>query len=90
MDPGDDAQLNYFPGQVHGVTYVSRKQCVMAAIESQLNEMKGKDPNKKVGLITFNNEVIVYGDCKQDPLHILGDKLNKFNEIVHDMTNIKV
>jgi hypothetical protein len=90
MAPGDEAQLNYFPGQAKGVTYVSRKQCVMAAIESQLNDMKTKDPNKKVGLITFNNEVVVFGDCKKDPVHILGDKLNKFNEIVNDMNPIKV
>ena len=90
MEPGDEAQLNYFPGQSTGVTYVSRKQCVMAAIENQLDDMKAKDPNKKVGLVTFNNEVVVFGDCKKDPLHILGDKLNKFNDIVADMAAIKV
>ena len=37
MEPGDEAQLNYFPGQNTGMTYVSRKQCVMAAIENQLD-----------------------------------------------------
>jgi hypothetical protein len=41
---------------------VSRKQCVIAAIESQLEEMKKKNPNRKVGVITFNNEVLVIGD----------------------------
>lgn len=90
MEPGDEAQLNYIPGQAHGITYVSRKQCVMAAIENQLTDMKAKDPNKKVGLITFNNEVVVFGDCKKDPLHIVGDKLNKFNDVVADMSNVKV
>lgn len=64
------------------MTFVSRKQCVLAAIENQLEEMKAKDPNKKVGLITFNNEVVVFGDCKKDPLHIVGDRLGKFNEII--------
>lgn len=37
MEPGDEAQLNYIPGQSSGVTYVSRKQCVLAAIENQVN-----------------------------------------------------
>ena len=51
MEPGDEAQLNNLTGK----TFVSRKQCVMAAIESQLSTIAKEDPNKKVGLITFNN-----------------------------------
>lgn len=59
-------------------TFVSRKQCVLAAIESQLTEMKNETPNRKVGLITFNNEVTIIGDASQNPNIITGDKLSNF------------
>lgn len=90
MEPGDEAQLNYFPGQNSANTFVSRKQCVMAAIESQLAEVKKSDPNKRVGLVTFNNEVVVYGDCTEDAKHIVGDKLYKLPEILTDLSTLRV
>jgi len=90
MEPGDEAQLNYFPGQNAGNTFVSRKQCVMAAIESQLSSIQKSDPNKKVGLVTFNNEVVVYGDCTEDAKHIVGDKLNKLPEILNDLAPLAI
>lgn len=39
--------------------------------------MKKVDPLKKVGFITFNNEVTVFGDGKGLIVNILGDKLYK-------------
>lgn len=90
MEPGDEAQLNYFPGQNSANTFVSRKQCVMAAIESQLAEVQKSDPNKRVGLITFNNEVVIYGDCTEDAKHIVGDKLFKLPDILSDLSSLKV
>jgi hypothetical protein len=90
MEPGDEAQLNYFPGQSSANTFVSRKQCVMAAIESQLSEIQKSDPNKKVGLVTFNNEVVVFGDCMEDSKHILGDKLYKRENILADLAPLSV
>lgn len=37
MEPGDEAQFNYLPGQHNNnKTFVSRRQCVLSAIESQL------------------------------------------------------
>ena len=35
------------------------------------------DPNRRVGFITFNNEVTVLGDGKTETVNILGDKLQK-------------
>jgi hypothetical protein len=33
MEPGDEAQLNYFPGaQNQNKTFISRKQCILSAI----------------------------------------------------------
>jgi hypothetical protein len=90
MEPGDEAQLNYFPGQNTANTFVSRKQCVMAAIESQLSEIQKSDPNRNVGLITFNNEVVVFGDCMEDSKHILGDKLYKRQDILTDLSTLSV
>lgn len=31
--------------------------------------------NRKIGVVSFNNEVTVYGDGGQDPMTIAGDKL---------------
>jgi hypothetical protein len=67
MEPGDEAQLNYFPGQI-----------------------QKSDPNRKVGLITFNNEVVVFGDCMEDSKHILGDKLYKRQDILTDLSTLSV
>lgn len=44
------------------VTYVSRLQCVQAAINSHINELHSKHPNSKVAIITFNREVTIVGD----------------------------
>jgi len=35
---------------------------VQAAIESQVDLMKNDNPKRKVGLVTFNNEVTIVGD----------------------------
>ena len=60
-------------------TFVSRRQCVLAAIESQLEEMKRIHPNRQVGLVTFNNEVSLIGDGFEQIKTITGDKLYKMD-----------
>lgn len=32
-------------------------------------------PDRKIGIVTFNGEVTVFGDGHADPVHIAGDKL---------------
>jgi hypothetical protein len=59
----------------HGMTYVSRLQCVQSAIDSQLEVMQKNNPDRKLGLVTFNNEVTIIGDGTKDPVTIVGDKL---------------
>ena len=59
----------------HGMTYVSRLQCVQSAIDSQLEVMQKNNPDRKLGLVTFNNEVTIIGDGTKDPVTITGDKL---------------
>lgn len=58
------------------VTYISRMQCLQAAIDQQIGDMSNGATNRKLGIVAFNNEVTVYGDGSQDPLTIGGDKLN--------------
>lgn len=83
MEPGDEAQFNFLPGAHNkDKTFISRKQCVLSAIESQIQEIKKKDPLKKVGFVLFNNEVTIVGDAKADTLHLVGDKLQNVATIV--------
>ena len=62
-------------------TYISRLQCVQAAIEAQVIDMKDKNPDQKVGLVSFSNDVNIHGDCSQVPEVVSGDKLNDFEYI---------
>jgi len=64
------------PGQNRNVTYVSRLQCVQASIENQIQNVARSDPNKRVGLITFSNEVTILGDCGSPPINVAGDRLD--------------
>ena len=67
----------YLQGE-NAVTYVSRLECVQAAIESQLQSMAKTTSNRKIGLIAFNSDISIYGDGTSDPAILTGDKLNSF------------
>ena len=44
--------------------------------------MKQHNPDKKVGLITFNDEVAIVGDGINNEHHVItGERLNKFEDI---------
>lgn len=91
MEPGDEAQFNFLPGAHNkDKTFISRKQCVLSAIESQIQEIRKKDPHKKVGFILFNNEVVIVGDGKAESVHIVGDKLNNVSNIVDALNHFKL
>ena len=75
IEEGDEDQ--FFPNQNQNISWVSRKQCVVAAIENELQQLAKLNPNRKVGLVTFNNEVLVFGDGHGEPTVITGDKLWK-------------
>ena len=78
LGPQEGSQ--YLPKEKKNVTYVSRLECVQAAIEVQLTELQRNSPNKKIGLITFNDEVCVIGDGFSN-LMITGDSLEDFDKI---------
>lgn len=91
MEPGDEAQFNYLPGaQNHNKTFISRKQCVLSAIESQIHELRKADPNKRVGFVLFNNEVTIIGDGKAESVSLVGDRLNNVESIVNALAAFKL
>jgi hypothetical protein len=67
-----------FHNENRNTTYISRLQCVQAAIEAQIMNMNETEPDKKVGLVSFSNDVNIHGDCAQQPNVVSGDKLNDF------------
>jgi hypothetical protein len=69
------------PHEKRGVKYVSRLQCVQAAIEQHITQIAKTKPNFKVGLVTFSDEVTIVGDGTQDPLVVAGDKLDSFQDL---------
>lgn len=68
-------------------TWVSRLQCVQAAVESQLELWSKTQPDMRVSLLTFNNEVTVLGSrsqadgAGQDDLTIAGARLSDQNQL---------
>ncbi|RXN21459.1 circularly permutated Ras 1-like protein [Labeo rohita] len=49
-------------------TYVSRLQGVQEALQMVLSSLQKSSPHRRVALVTFNNEVTVYGDGTKVPL----------------------
>ena len=76
-----DGSDQFLDGQNKSSTYISRLQCVQAAIEAQVIDMANTAPEKKVGLVTFSNDVNIHGDCSQVPEIVSGDKLKDFEYI---------
>lgn len=52
-------ECQWLPGQNRNVTYISRLQCLQAAIYHQLEQFSKDHPDRKVALVTFNNEVFM-------------------------------
>ena len=71
-----EGEEQYLPRQLKDVSYISRLQCVQAAIVAQLEALQQTAPKSKVCLITFNNEVNVIGDGSQPISVIAGDMLS--------------
>lgn len=59
--------------------YISRLEAVQAAIADNLDKLKNESPNKRVGLVAFNDQVHVYGDGAKDPT-VLSDTILESKE----------
>ncbi|XP_051755329.1 circularly permutated Ras protein 1 isoform X1 [Ctenopharyngodon idella] len=51
-------------------TYISRLQGVQEALQMVLSSLQKTSPHRRVALVTFNNEVTVYGDGTGVPLSL--------------------
>lgn len=51
-----------FPLDSHQTHYLTRLDFVISAIEARLSDMALATPSRKVGIVTFNNEVTLIGD----------------------------
>jgi len=71
----------FLPGQNPLATMVSRLQCVQAAVEQKILKLAQEYPNKRVGLITFSDEVTVIGDGSQASFTVAGDRLDSWDQI---------
>jgi len=71
-------------------TYVSRIQCIQAAIADQLGKIALEKPDLKVGLVLFNNEVTIVGDGIGSSLVITGDKLYNKEAIIDAVKEFQI
>jgi len=74
-----DGSDQFFNAADKNKTYVSRMQCLKAAINAQIEDMAKGANKRKVGVVTFNNEVTVIGDGTKPVQVITGDKLMDFD-----------
>jgi len=86
----EDLGDQFLPGQRRGVTMVSRLQCVQSAVETKIQQIVRESPSKRVGLVSFNHEVSLMGDCSQDPLLVTGDRLHSWDELQTSAANFTI
>ena len=85
---GDFDRAEQFMLGDRNTTYVSRLQCVQAAIDAQLNDTANKYPHKKLGLVAFNTDVTIVGDGMSDSYVLAGDRLSSFESCVDIGSNL--
>uniref|UniRef100_A0A3B5AX05 Circularly permutated Ras protein 1-like n=1 Tax=Stegastes partitus TaxID=144197 RepID=A0A3B5AX05_9TELE len=51
-------------------TYISRLQGIQDALQGALSSILQESPRRRVALVTFNDEVVVYGDGTRTPLSL--------------------
>ena len=61
-----DGSDQYMQGE-RNVTYVSRMQCLQAAIDQQISDMQNGAHDRKLGIVSFNDQVSIYGDGQKEP-----------------------
>lgn len=72
----------YMPGENRNVEYISRLQCMQTAVTTQMDRILVEHPNRRVLLITFNNEVKVFTNgSNSEPIVINGDRLSEENSL---------
>ncbi|XP_071942293.1 circularly permutated Ras protein 1-like isoform X2 [Antedon mediterranea] len=78
----DEPRYVSYPGAtVQPKTYISRLQAMQSAIDTQLTRMEREQPDKRVGIVAFNNRVIVVGDGSNPPVILHEEQLLE-NDVV--------
>ncbi|KAH3757449.1 circularly permutated Ras protein 1 [Pelomyxa schiedti] len=63
--------------------YVSRLECVQQAVTSQLAALASANKNCRVGLVTFSDDVSIFGDGTNTCVTVAGDKLNDWDQLLN-------
>ena len=66
---------------------VSRLEAVKAAVDTQIEKMAKENPNRKVGFVTFEADVKLYGDCTQDPFTVDVKYFDDFYGMVENISD---
>jgi hypothetical protein len=83
-----DGSDQYFPGQRKDVVYVSRLECVQAAVDQQLENFKQQFPNKRIVIVDFNSEVTIHDVNRKHT--IAGDRLNDANYLRNAVSGLNL
>lgn len=69
----------YLRSESHNARYITRMECMQAAVTIQLQEIARAHPDRKILLITFNSDVTIHGDAsaKFNKQIVAGAKLNQ-------------
>lgn len=63
-------------------------QCVQSAIDAMLTDMLKATPDRKVGIVAFNGELNVVGDGSKASVTIAGDKLQDYEYLMANATQL--
>lgn len=61
-------------------THLTRKNCITQAIQKELNKMKNDFPFRKIGIVIFNDEVIIAGDGHSHVKQLTGNCLIDYEQ----------
>jgi hypothetical protein len=76
------------PSETAGTTYLSRLDCVKAAVRAHLSEYVRANPSHRAGLITFGTDVTIYHTDGRPPSVIAGEILGDSAKIAARATEV--
>ena len=88
LDNSFENDVNY---QQNNQDYISRLECVQAAIDNNINNILKTSPETCVGLVTFSSEITISGDCCANKVIIKNDSFNneqKLNDFGTENSNL--
>jgi hypothetical protein len=76
------AAVQFLPNENRDISYVSRLQCIQAALSAQIEQLVKEHPKKRLAIVTFNNDVTIY--LAGNVTHVLtGDKLEQYDFLLN-------